>query len=123
VTDGKDNASWLSRTHTARTLARLGTVVDVIGVATPPGGPDDQPPGAPEFPNDLTHDSGGQYFDANDKNLAAKLKARFDELRASYVLTYTPRRVKTDDGWHAVTVKVPNRNVTVKAQAGYYAGK
>lgn len=127
ITDGRDNASWLSRTDVGRTLQRLGVAVDVLGVSTPGTTlivrTDGSPPGPGQKPDDLVNDSGGRFFDANDGTLAAKLEARFAELRSSYVLTYTPRGVKADDGWHPVRVRVPNRNVTVKAQSGYYAGR
>jgi VWFA-related protein len=127
VTDGRDNISWLSRGETGHLLQRQGIAVDVVGLDSPRtfwlDDFDISPPGPIQLPGDLAHESGGASFDAKDAKLGEKLRARVDELRSSYILTYTPRGVKTDDGWHKVTVSVPGRNVSVKAQPGYYASK
>jgi hypothetical protein len=49
-------------------------------------------------------------------------KAALDDLRASYLLRYTPRNV-TVAGWHDIVVKVPGRgSVSVRARQGYEGG-
>ena len=117
VSDGVDDASWLSRDTVSRALAELGIAVDFVqtprhrfhyGVAVPEG---------------LAKNTGGVVYKTDDSKLAEKFKARLDYLRQSYVLTYEPRGVGTNDGWHDVVVKVKGRNPTVKARPGYYANR
>ena len=43
-----------------------------------------------------------------------------DDLRAAYVLTYTPRGV-TADGWHEIAVHTKDPSQTVRARGGYQA--
>lgn len=117
VSDGVDNASWLARTQIARTLGDLGIVVDFVqtpwrrthpGIATP---------------EDLPKKTGGVIYKTDDSKLAEEFKERLAYLRQSYVLTYEPRGVGTNDGWHDVVVKVKGRSVNVKARPGYYANR
>jgi hypothetical protein len=117
LSDGIDDASWLTRGLISRTLADLGIPVDLVqtpwrrfhaGVATPEG---------------LAKATGGNVYKTDDSKLGEKFKARLDYLRQSYVLTYEPKGVSTNDGWHEVVVKVKGRNATVKARPGYYANR
>lgn len=117
VSDGIDTGSWLARTEIARTFADLGIAVDFVqtpwrrshpGIAMPEG---------------LAKTTGGVIYKTDDSKLAEKFKERLDYFRQSYVLTYEPRGVGTNDGWHDVVVKVKGRNVSVKARPGYYANR
>jgi len=117
VSDGIDSSSWLTKETVARTLANVGIAVDFVrsssrrthaGVAAP---------------EDLPKITGGQIFQTTDGHLAEKLTARLDQLRQSYVLTYEPRGVGTNDGWHTLEVKVKGRKATVKARPGYFANR
>jgi hypothetical protein len=115
ISDGIDDASWLSRAQTSRMLGDLGIAVDLVqtpwrrfhaGVAVPEA---------------LPKATGGVVYKTDDPKLEQKFKARLDYLRQSYVLTYEPKGVGTNDGWHDVVVKVKGRKVSVKARPGYYA--
>ncbi|HUL71731.1 MAG TPA: VWA domain-containing protein [Vicinamibacterales bacterium] len=117
VSDGIDDASWLSLEAVSRTLADLGIAVDFVqtskrrfhyGVATP---------------EDLAKKTGGIVYNTDDSKLPEKFRERLAYLRQSYVLTYEPRGVATNDGWHDLVVKVKGRNVTVRARPGYYANR
>lgn len=117
VSDGIDDASWLSRADVSRTLADLGIAVDLI-----------QPPKRRTHagfatPEVLAKTTGGLLYKTDDSKLLAKLRDRLADLRQSYVLTYEPRGVGTNDGWHDVVVKVRGRNASVKARPGYYANR
>jgi VWFA-related protein len=117
ASDGIDDASWLSRAQVARALTNLGIAVDFVqtpsrrwhtGIAVPEA---------------LPKATGGTWYKTDDSKLAAKFSERLEYLRQSYVLTYEPRGVGTNDGWHDVVVKVKGRNATVKARPGYYANR
>lgn len=117
VSDGIDSSSWLTKETVARTLANVGIAVDFVrsssrrthaGVAAP---------------EDLPKITGGQVFQTTDGHLEEKLAARLDQLRQSYILTYEPRGVGTNDGWHTLDVKVKGRKATVKTRPGYFANR
>lgn len=117
VSDGIDDGSWLPRDHLSRTLANLGIAVDLIQTTRRRWHTGNA------VPEDLPKETGGTRLKTDDSKLTEKLRARFAGLRQAYVLTYEPRGVGTNDGWHDVVVKVKGRNVTVKARPGYYANQ
>jgi VWFA-related protein len=117
VSDGIDDTSWLSRTNVSRTLTNAGIAVDFIQT------PSRRWHTGIAVPESLPKETGGVWYKTDDSKLAEKLKARFDYLRQSYVLTYEPKSVGTNDGWHDVVVKVKGRNATVKARPGYFANR
>jgi hypothetical protein len=45
-----------------------------------------------------------------------------DEFRQRYVVSYSPQGVARG-GWHELKVAVKGRRVSVKARAGYFAGR
>jgi LmbE family N-acetylglucosaminyl deacetylase len=132
LSDGIDNVSFpeapsdrgqqrLQR-ETERALQRVGVSIDFVAVPrTYDLRLDDSPPGDLR-PETIARATGGERFDAHDEDLARKLAARLDELRASYVITYTPQGVGRDDGWHDVEIRLVGREGTVRARPGYFAG-
>jgi hypothetical protein len=63
--------------------------------------------------------SGGRSWSAtSDRQLQALFTTALDEMRARYLLTYTPRNVK-QPGWHELKVKVRNGG-DVTARRGYF---
>lgn len=53
------------------------------------------------------------------RSVAGPIRKLFDEVRAGYVIYYTPSGV-TDRGWHPIEVTVPGpRKLTVRARRGY----
>lgn len=124
VSDGVDNASWLSGAQVARRLADAGIVVDFVKSSgfVSPAYPDGPPPGSAR-PEDVPKATGGEIYSLTDTRLAQRFAAHLNDLRQAYVLTYEPRDVKTDDGWHDVKVRVRGRNAIVKARPGYYANR
>jgi len=117
VSDGIDDASWLSMARVARTLADVGIAVDFVQSAWRRSHP------GIVTPEDVAKTTGGVVYKIDDSKLADKFKERLGYLRQSYVLTYEPRGVGTNDGWHDVVVKVKGRSATVKARPGYYANR
>jgi hypothetical protein len=118
---GLDPASWIDQRGTEQALQRTGVTVDFVAVPPTLNTRDALPPG-PHQPETIARATGGERFDAHDEDLARKLAARLHELRASYVITYTPQGVGRDDGWHDVEIRLVGREGTVRARPGYFAG-
>jgi len=117
LSDGIDVGSWLTRAHVSRTLANLGIAVDFVQT------PRRRWHTGNAVPEDLPKETGGVRYKTDDSKLGERFKARLDDLRQSYMLTYEPRGVSANDNWHDVVVKVKGRNVNVKARPGYYASR
>ena len=56
------------------------------------------------------------------RDLSAAFVRLLDEFRQRYLLSYSPRGVSSE-GWHQLKVTVKGRRATVKARAGYAAGR
>ncbi len=68
----------------------------------------------------LADQTGG--FLINDTNdLAPGLRRIDEDRRVHYLLTYTPSNSDFRGEWRRIAVKVPGRNVTVRARSGYLA--
>jgi len=68
----------------------------------------------------LARDTGG--FLINDTNDLANGFRRIDlDRRFHYLLTYTPKNSDFNGEWRSITVKVPTRDVQVRARSGYQA--
>jgi VWFA-related protein len=68
----------------------------------------------------LANETGG--FLVESTNDLANGFARIDtDRRSYYLLTYEPKNTNFDGAWRSITVKVPNRHVTVRARMGYLA--
>jgi VWFA-related protein len=112
--DGLDTASWLTPERVLDSAKRSGVVV--YGVST--RGPEDS-----KFLEDLTEMTGGATLKVEStKDLSAAFLNILDEFRQRYLISYSPAGV-AKDGWHRLDVRVKGRRATVKARAGYQAGK
>jgi hypothetical protein len=88
----------------------------VYAVATKRGG-------RSEFLETLTDASGGSLFEIETtKDLGQAFLKVLDEYRHRYLLSYTPSGA-AKVGWHKLSVRVPGREVKVKARPGYWAEK
>ncbi|HEX5068718.1 MAG TPA: hypothetical protein VFV78_00780 [Vicinamibacterales bacterium] len=122
VSDGSDNVSWFPRDRTMERLNRRALTVDTVTI---PAWLDHRMWDFAYGDFNL-HDpavaTGGVAFDVQDRELAAKLAARFETLRHSYILFYTPERtVPQKDGWHDIKVSLrPGLKGKVQARPGYY---
>jgi len=68
----------------------------------------------------LSRATGGDLFETSapaHESVAARQIV--DELRHQYVLAFA---ASSASGWHALTVRTSNRNLTVRARTGYTAG-
>jgi len=107
-TDGKDTASWLTEEAVIDSARRIGVVIHVVRVESD------------RFLEQLTDAVGGRTWSAtSDRQLRELFTRALEEMRARYLLTFTPRGVK-GPGWHALTVKLKNGSADITARQGYF---
>jgi VWFA-related protein len=119
VSDGGDTASWCDRSCGMRVMRESGIAVE--GIASGDMGHDGDMFYGPVSFDEVGRQTGGKALDARDPHLVQKLRERFDALRATYVLWYTPRGVDTGDGWHRIEVKLKGSSGRVIARPGYHS--
>ena len=111
--DGIDNVSWLSGKDVVAAAGRSGAVVYGVD-AREPGDPSHR------FLKDVAKATGGRVWRARRTD---DLRARFldvlHDIRARYVISYTPTGVDTT-GWHELEVKLRGRKGDVLARPAYY---
>ncbi len=70
----------------------------------------------------LARKSGGQaYFGDNVDKLDGVFADIFDELSNQYLLGYVPKNSARDGRWRTLSVKVPGKDLRVRARQGYRA--
>jgi Ca-activated chloride channel family protein len=107
-TDGADTASWLTADAVVDTARRAGIVIHAVRVD------------ANDFLERLTELSGGRTWSANsDRQLRELFTTALEEMRARYLLTYTPRGVNRP-GWHDLKVRLRNGRADITARPGYF---
>jgi VWFA-related protein len=68
----------------------------------------------------LAHDTGGLVF-RNTNDISGALQAAIKDSQSYYVLGYYPERKNWDGKFHAIKIEVANKDVKVRARAGYFA--
>jgi VWFA-related protein len=107
-TDGHDTASWLTEDAVVDSARRSGVVIHAVRVESD------------ALLDRLTQVSGGRTWSAtSDRQLRELFTRALDEMRARYLLTYTPRGVR-QPGWHELKVKLKNGGADVTARRGYF---
>jgi len=107
-TDGKDTSSWLSSDAVLDSARRAAVVVHVVRVQSD------------AFLDQLAEVTGGRTWSAtSDRQLRDLFTRALEEMRARYLVTYTPRGV-SKPGWHELKVKVKSGGVDVTARPGYF---
>jgi VWFA-related protein len=107
-TDGHDTASWLTEDAVVDSARRSGVVIHAVRVESD------------ALLDRLTQMSGGRTWSAtSDRQLQELFTRALEEMRARYLLTYTPRGVPKP-GWHELKVKVKNGGGDVTARRGYF---
>ena len=72
----------------------------------------------------LSKETGGRLFEVSKKNPIDKIYESIEEdLRNQYNLGYTPDRPASDGGYHKISLKTKEKDVTVQARDGYYASR
>ncbi len=110
-TDGRDTASWLTEGDVLESVRRAGTVVHVVRTE-----PD-------SFLNRLADSSGGRVWSAtSDDDLNELFTRALDEMRARYLLTYSPEGVD-EPGWHQIRVSLRGESGEIRARPGYFVAE
>ena len=110
-TDGRDTASWLSEAETIESARRSGVVIEAVDVSDGADAP---------FLNRLTDVAGGRMWSATSEgNLRALFTKALEEMRARYLLTFSPQGV-AGEGWHELKVKLKGARGDVVARPGYF---
>jgi uncharacterized protein YegL len=108
-TDGYDTASWLTEAQGLDAARSAGVVVHAVSVG---GGP---------FLDQLVEAAGGRTWSAtSDRDLRELFTRALDEMRARYLLAFTPREAGKP-GWHELKVKLKNGRADITARPGYVA--
>lgn len=119
-TDGADNVSWLSEADVLDAAKASTAVVYVVASSL---GPQERQAGTRDtrepFLKKLVAATGGRLLEAGkDEALAGAFAKALGDLRARYVLRYTPQGVP-EPGWHPLEVKLKNAKADVKTRPGY----
>lgn len=122
--DGRDTSSWLASKHVIEATRRSGLVIHVIELVQDQwmagflGGMQGRPS---RFLDDLARAGGGRrWFAKSPGDLRELFGKALNELRARYLLTYSPAGV-TREGWHDVKVTLKSARGDVTARPGYFA--
>ena len=107
-TDGVDTTSWLTEDAVIDSARRIGVVVHAVRVESD------------RFLDRLADSSGGRTWSAtSDRQLRELFTRALDEMRARYLLTYTPHGVR-GPGWHDLKVRLKNGRAEITARPGYF---
>jgi len=110
-TDGHDTASWLTEDAVLDSARRGGVVIHVIRVESDP------------LLDRLAEVSGGRTWSAtSDRQLRELFTRALEEMRARYLLTYSPSGV-TRTGWHEIRVRLKNGRGEITARPGYFVAE
>ena len=120
--DGRDTSSWLRSDHVIEATKRSGMLVHVVELVA------DEWMGArgvearpSAFLGTLADTGGGRrWFAKSSRDLRELFGKALTELRARYLLTYSPSGVSRE-GWHDVKVTLKNARGEITARPGYFA--
>jgi VWFA-related protein len=117
--DGHDTSSWLSNDQLLDATRRSNLLLHVIELLPPAYGMS-MALRPSELLRNLAKAGGGRHWAAQKPSDLNDLFGKaLNELRARYLLTYTPTGV-TRQGWHDVKVTLKNARGDVTARPGYY---
>jgi Ca-activated chloride channel homolog len=128
LTDGMDTSSEMTPAQVSSIASSIDVPVYVVTVVSPldhPGGPDSlmEQKGVPEGTlRTLARWTGGEFFIVSapaHESVAARQIV--DELRHQYVLGVSASAASRD-GWRQLSVRIKDRDFTVRARSGYSAG-
>jgi len=122
--DGLDNISWLSESAILD-LARSSPATVYVVAASLPGGNGGDRAHLGRDPREaflkaLVGATGGALLKARgDAELAQAFEQALSEMRARYVLQYTPEGV-APSGWHPIEVRLKSRKAELTTRPGYF---
>jgi VWFA-related protein len=112
-TDGVDNASWISEEAVIDSARRAAVVIHVIRVSG-------REAANSKLSEELTETAGGRVWSAASEDDLERLFTRaLDEMRARYVLTFSPPH-PVRPGWHELRVRLRKATGEITARRGYF---
>lgn len=105
--DGLDTMSWLTEQQVIESARRSSSVIHAVRAG-----------GDPILDKLSAVTSGRTWSIGSDRELTETFTRILDEMRARYVLTYSPRE-PPERGWHELKVSVKNVRADVTARPGY----
>ena len=123
-TDGADNLSWLRSDGVLDEARRSRVVIHAVQLLDPneaqqPTARARDPQAMPPL-QALTMASGGRVWSATSSaDLRRLFTQALEEMRARYLLTYTPKGGTSQEGWHELKVTLKNARGDVTARPGY----
>ena len=127
MTDGRNNASWLTGASLIDSARRHETVIYPVAVGIPDGwtrGVSSMRKTSDTLAllHVLAEETGGRTLRAEwNRRLGDVFTSILREYRQRYILTFTPEGVGQGDGWHAVSARVKRRGAKVRARSGYWS--
>jgi VWFA-related protein len=127
LTDGLDTASRLTASEVSGMASAIDVPVYIVGVVPAIDNPQDDlstTDGRSPLSGslaDLAYWTGGETFvvsSISDRSLTARRIV--DELRQQYLLAF---EANAEPGWHPLQVRMRNKDLTVRARSGYFAGQ
>jgi VWFA-related protein len=126
LTDGVDTASRLTPPQVSAVASGIDVPVYIVAVVSPLDDPGSSGTVAPRTAplvgtlTDLAQWTGGDFFVASTP-AQTSIAARqiIEDLRHQYLLAFEPGG---NPGWHPLEVRARDRNLTVRARSGYFAG-
>lgn len=118
LSDGQDSSSEIKREAAAEEAIKNNTVIYAIGI-----GDRDRYKVEESTLRKLTERTGGRaYFPRRPDDVAAAFAQIGAELRAQYLLSYTPTNTARDGSYRRIRVELKNRrNLRLFYRNGYYA--
>ncbi len=128
LTDGVDNASRLSSSEVSGIASAIDVPVYVVGIVPSI----DNPSAAVSVPSalksalvgslaDLAEWTGGHSFVASTPSERSVVARQIiDELRHQYLIAFES---SGKPGWHPLVVRARDKDLTVRARSGYFAGQ
>lgn len=128
LTDGKDNASRLTAGEVSGIASSIDVPVYVIGLVPSIDNPaaeiaveSGKPTPLVGSLADLAEWTGGHSFLASTPGeRSAVARQIVDELRHQYLLAFES---SGKPGWHPLVVRARDKDLTVRARSGYFAGQ
>jgi VWFA-related protein len=134
ISDGDDNLSQKSRSEALEMAQRVGVVIYTISTSTDWVKPDDEvnasnsadrkyhKEGGDLVLQDMAELTGGRaFFPYRVDDLNQSFLDIGDELRSQYSLAYAPLGRLVDGKFHTIKIIVDQKDLIVRARAGYYA--
>jgi len=127
MTDGRNNASWLTGGGIVDAARRHEAVIYPVAVSIDPGWTtgvlaERQTRDSLALLHVLAEETGGRTLTAEwNRRLGEVFTQILGEYRQRYIITFTPEGVAGGSGWHALSVRVKRRGASVRARSGYWS--